>query len=281
MRTTLTTTALFLTLLSPTALSAEVVIRPHDRAAAAQPHRSPGDEPGSAAGKIDEPAVGLYVPFYEVDTTDPAGTTTLFAVRNRTSDPIVLDVYYRAPDGTTLRHDVETLAGSATLSRNVRDVGGLPADPDGFTRGYVYVRTQTDEPDLEGDYLQVDVGNDFATGERMIRRADLCGSAEIRFLDFGAGTELRFFIANPQGADPMTDPSTMTVRVFDESGKLIDGGDVLTDQKSLELAASDFTTASFGTLLLSFHEDSAGAVYADYSAGGRFSVGLNGGCWEP
>lgn len=50
-----------------------------------------------------------------------------------------------------------------------------------------------------GDFFQVDVAENFATGDRLVRQADVCTDASIRFLDFGGGTRLTIWLTNPRG----------------------------------------------------------------------------------
>jgi hypothetical protein len=282
MRTTLTTALLF-TLALPTTLAAEVVLRRHDPKAATLPVRQAAYALASAAEKIDEPQETLVVPFYEVDTTDPAGTTTLFAVRNVFSNSVDIEVRYQAPDGSAQRLEPVTLAGFETLTRNVRDVAGLPADPDGFARGFiVIVQTSLQGSGLlVGDYFQVDVGNAFATGQRMASLDELCDLTEVRFVDFGEGTELRLLIAAPQGSNPVLDPASVEVHPILEDGTVLPKTEIFTDDFALVVSASDFTGSAFGTLIFDFQNSGGGLVYAEYSADGQFSVGLNGACIVP
>jgi hypothetical protein len=279
MRTTLIT-VLLLALVLPTALPAEVVLRPDLPTTVAQPVRRPADRAASLAEKVDEPQEALVVPFFEVDTTDPAGTTTLFAVRNTFSQPVDVEIRYQASDGTALHQDRLTLAGRATLTRNLRDVAGLSVDPDGIARGFIVV-LQTSRQGaglLVGDYFQVDVGNAFATGQRMASLDELCLLTEARFVDFGAGTELRLLIGTPQGSDPVFDPPSVEVTPILEDGTLLPKTRVFTNEFAIAVSASDFTGARFGTLIFDFFNSGGGLAYAEYSAEGQFSVGLNGAC---
>jgi len=290
MRTGLTLTialALSLSLTLPSTLVAgEVVLRTHPpetAPSAVRPLIQPkaGSPTALLGEKVDEPADILLVPFFDVDTLDGSGTTTLFAVRNTSTNSIELDLRYLAPSSLILRQDLVTLGPRETLTRNVRDVPGLPADPDGHARGYIAIVLHSMAPtpnNLVGDYLQVDVGNNFATGDRLVSFLDLCEEQEIRFLDFGAGTELRLLINNPQGPDPMTNSPSFTVTPLSEDGGSFPSTDVYTDKFAVTLSASDFTGLGFGTLVFDFSNSGGGLVYGEYSAGGKFSVGLNGAC---
>lgn len=282
MRTTLTTALLF-TLALPTTLPAEVVLRPYDPKAAALPIRQPANALTPPAEKTEEPEETLIVPFFEVDTTDPEGTTTFFAVRNTFSQPVDIEVRYQAPGGTELRKDLVTLAGRETLTRDVRHVAGLPADPDGFARGFIVI-LQTSRLGaglLVGDYFQVDFGNAFATGQRMASLDELCNLTEVRFLDFGAGTELRLLISSPQGSDPVLDPASVVVFPIRQDGTVLPSTAIYTNDFAIVVSASDFTGSAFGTLIFDFLNSGGGLVYAEYSAFGQFSVGLNGACLLP
>jgi hypothetical protein len=165
-------------------------------------------------------------------------------------------------------------------------VGGLAADGDGFSRGFVEVSTAGNPdltPVLGGDYFQVDVGDDFATGDQLVRQIELCDRASIRFIEFplpGSGTRLTVWIANPRGTGA-ADPVSFTVRVHDEAGNAV-GGLIgfKTTNHALELQATDFTGLDFGTLRFDFTNSSGGTVYAEASAQGRFSVGVTSQCDE-
>lgn len=230
-------------------------------------------------------AESLIVPSFHVDTTSASGTTTLFGVRNLTDDALSLDVQYYEPDGTLQRTDTVNLGPRETETVNVRDVPGLATDGGGIARGYIEI-FGPGEPDLTplfaGDYLQVDVGNDFATGERAARYVDLCTRESIRFFTFGAGSRLAVWIADPQGASAGIDPVSFTVQVYDEAGNPVGAAQpVWTDQSSIELAADDFTALDFGTLVFDFSNSDRGTIFGEYSADGRFSVGFDSECENP
>lgn len=226
-------------------------------------------------GKNDRPELALVLPFFQVDTEDPTGVTTLFAVRNTEASPIGIDISYFATDGSLLHKDSPTLAAQATHTVNLRDVPGLVVDPDGIARGFVIV-TALDGL-ISGDFFQVDVGESFANGERMITTS-MCPAQGIRFADFGDGTHLVVLLTRPRGLDPETDPPSFTVTAVDEAGNASPPTEVYTDQQLFFAEATDFTTEPFGTLIFNFEQEDfgfgGGWVYAVYSAGGRFSVGL-------
>lgn len=233
------TSALVLSFTVPPVLAGQAVLRAHDPYEVGWSMERPTQPSRVAAGvvaeRVDEPAETLFVPFFEIDTTSPGGTTTLFAVRNISPHSIDFEVRYLSEDDDLLDEESVRVDVGETLTRNVRDVEGLEADPDGFARGYVEVQGQNaprGSPgiDVVGDYLQVDVDDSFATGERMVSSDDFCEEQEVRFLDFGSGTELRFMIQNPRGLDFGTDPPSARVRVVAEDGTVLsDGGEIYTD----------------------------------------------------
>lgn len=241
---------------------------------------TPADQPKGSLSNADET---LFVPFFTVDAGNPSGTTTLFAVRNKTATPLELLIDYLTTAGGLMAQEEIIIADGATTSRNLRDVSGLVVGEDGFARGYVRVRVVGPAPppgvtQIAGDFFQVDVGNAFATGERMIREDDLCNAGEIRFLDFGSGTRLRILIAEPQGAGAEGDPASFTVSARGEDGAVFATEDYFTDQNVIDLTAAEFSTLAFGSLVFDFTASSGGFVYAEYSADGKFSVGLNFTC---
>lgn len=226
-------------------------------------------------------AENLLVPFYLVDKDDPGGTQTLLAVRNLTGDPVTADLEYLTLNGTSQRKDSITLGPTETRTVSLRDVGGLAVDPDGFARGFVRILTggsPDGTPVLAGDFFQVDVAENFATGDRLVRQADVCTDASIRFLDFGGGTRLTIWLTNPRGTGAAK-PFSFTVQAYDESGAPVGGTtSVKTTLHAIELQASVFTNLTFGTLKFDFTNSLGGTVYAEYNADERFSVGVVSQC---
>jgi hypothetical protein len=272
-----------LVLVLPAPLAAETILRPHDPAAAARP-RAAATDPERAVvlrPRIDQPQDLLVVPFYEVDTLTPFGDTTLFAVRNVAVNGISIRVQYFDTGVNVQRDDLLSLDPRETLTVNVQDVSGLGVGPDGYARGWIgiTVTSAVGTKNLTGDFFSLDVDGDFASGERLLALTDLCQFYEIRFLDFGSPAELYLLINAPQGADPGSDPPSVTVRPITENGSLLAPTDVFTDQVLVKLPATAFTGVDFGTLTFDFGP-SGGYVFARYSAQGKFSVGLNGACIE-
>jgi len=228
----------------------------------------------------------LGVPYFLVDETSGVGTTTLFAVRNLTGSPVSADVEYYTTGGASQRTETFNLGPYDTQTVNIRDVPGLAIGMDGFARGYVLVTT-AGEPDmtpvLAGDFFQVDVGNNFATGDKLFRMIQRCTIATVRALKFplpDSGTVLKLWIANPRGTGS-GDPASFTVQAFDENGNPVMGmTSVKTTRHALEFDASVFTGLSFATLRFDFTNSGGGVVYAEASTQGRFSVGVSSQCNE-
>lgn len=261
-----------------TQLAAEVVLRPHDPAASLRTPQLDTEKALVPLTKVDQPATLLIVPFFIVDTTNPSGTATLFAMRNLEVAQVAVEIEYFTPSFNLIRQDLLTVGARETLSVNVRDIAGLPADGDGLARGLVRL---TSSGSAVGDFFQVDVGGNFATGDRLISASDFCDQHEIRFLDFGSGTDLWMILNIPQGSDPDVDPPSASVSILSEDGASFPGADIYTDQGLTKLTAADFTGLDFGTLVFNMANSGGGFLFAGYSADGRFSVGVNSACVIP
>ena len=224
----------------------------------------------------------LLVPYFLSNKNDPSGTNTLFAVRNLTAETRSAEVEYLAVGGAQETSDSLTLGPHETRTVSLRDVSGLSVDPDGFARGFVRILTPSGPggaPPLAGDFFQVDVANNFATGDRLVRQVELCVAPSIRFVDFGAPTRFTVYVTQPRGEDRATDPPSFTVQALDEAG-LPDGApqSFWTAEHALEIESADLTGLDFGTARFDFANSLGGAAYAEYRAGGRFSVGVVSQC---
>lgn len=238
-----------------------------------------------ATPKASRPADVLLVPRYFVDPA--AGDTTLFAVRNVTVAPAVVEIEYfglaeaEGPQQT----EVRLLDAKSTYTVNLRDVPGLTPQPDGSLKGFIRITHDAEtEGALSGDYFQVDQLESFATGDRLLGPGDLCNGYEIRFLEgggFDGGTILVFFFNDPQGADSQADPPSALLTLYDEAGDVVASGFIHSSQNTAALAVANFgLPVDFGTLEVDFTSSSGGAVLADYSASGKYSIGLNGTCTD-
>jgi hypothetical protein len=228
----------------------------------------------------------LLLPSFLVDTSSGAGTTTLFAVRNLTAEAIDVVVEYFRADGVNQLFDTLALGPRATHTVNLRDVGGLAADPDDFARGLVLLSTpgQPDgNPVIAGDFFQVDVGDDFATGDKLVRVPDdTCSEASIRYLQFplpGSESRLRAFVNNPRGTGA-GDPPSFVVDVYDESGVLATTVAVRTAEPVVDVSPATLGSdvPIFGSMVIDFGNSDGGVVFGEYQVGGRFSVGVTSQC---
>lgn len=251
--------------------------------ATAPPVTRSTDPASGLVPRVDSPSTVLLVPFYEVDTLSPTGTTTLFAIRNLTDNPTTLSIAYLSTTGA-LHSETVMVGPLETYTRNVRDVAGLGVEGDGFARGLIRVGPApgTVQPaNLTGDFLQVNVRDNFATGDRMIQAADVCNYIEVRFLTFGSGTEFRLLVNNPQGTDPATDFPSVSLQVYGEDGNYYAGFNFFTNSPTVYFNTDDLALPiAFGTIVFSFDHSNGGFVYAEYSAEGKFSVGMNGSCLD-
>ncbi len=221
---------------------------------------------------------GLVVPGFEVEVDDPQGATTYFAVRNTTGQELLGRAdYFGVASTEPLRSDAFILGPRATLTRNVgSDLSGLEIE-DGLATGFILVTevASTMAPNLQGDYFRLDRGNDFATGDRLVRTADFCLRQEIRFVDFGSGSQLRILLNRPRGEEA---PS-FSFTACDEAGTTVASGDVSTSDYLSVLDIGELVGGTdFGTVLFDFSSSGGGWASAKYSAFGRFSVELNAAC---
>lgn len=270
--------ALPLVLLLPTALAAQVVLRLGEPDALTEVEEavSPGD--GAFGVKRDPSRDLLAVPFYEVDTVNPGGNTTLYAVRNTSDSPVDLIIRYYSTRTVLLRRNEVVLDPRSTLTVNVRDVAGLGVPGERFTRGWIQIENAHPGPSvLVGDFFSVDVEGDFASGERLMAMDDLCRKQEIRFLSFGSGTELWLFLRTPRGGGPFS----VAVTPVTEDGLALTVTYLYSSETVVKIEASRFTSEDSGTLIFDFSNSNGGYVFAKYSADGKFSVGLNPACVEP
>ena len=232
--------------------------------------------PGAPLSQV----AGLIVPGFEVQVDSPTGPTTFFAVRN-TSDQATtanFSFYSRiGPLDEPLRTDVHTLGPQQTKTVNVAsDLTGLEIT-DGFATGLILITEDGNPaaPNLEGDFFRLDTDNAFATGDRLIRPTDLCLNQEIRFVDFGSGSQFRILLDQPQG-DSL--PS-FTYSAYMENGDLIVQDEVFTSDHLTTIDVADLGIApAFGTVVFDFANSEGGFVSAKYSAFGLFSVELNSAC---
>lgn len=227
----------------------------------------------------------MIVPYFEVDTSK--GKTTLFAVYSEYlsgSTRIAVAYHTVDMDDGEQRVDLVTLEPGRHYTVNLRDVGHLRSDPDGTKRGFVRILQETgDGTRLQGDYFQIDTDQSLATGDAMYRQDDICGHALVRYLPGktpnDAGTRIILFFENPLGASFEDDPPTACYALYDENGNPDNAQDIFTDDN---VYVFDLYSPlnPFGAFDILFSEG-GGFLGATYTAEGRYSIGLQGGCVQP
>lgn len=128
---------------------------------------------------------------------------------------------------------------------------------------------------VEGDYFRIDSGNDFATGNRLVRPSDFCRLQEARIVDFGSGTQFRILIDLPRGSDRQS----FTYKAYDFPGNLTYSGVYFTSDHLTVITAAELGISQvFGTVLFDFSDSFGGWVSSRYSAFDRFSVEIPAAC---
>ncbi len=230
----------------------------------------------------------LLLPYFRVDTTNGAGDTTLYAIRNESLSSIMVDITYYEVDSPQApqRTDRVSLGPKQVHPVNVRDVTQLEVDGSGIAEGYVFFNVVGGASVLSGDFFQVTPGDAFATGERMVdadpesSQSGLCSVFATRFLSGGAfsgGTTLTFWF---EAEDLPVDPSTMTYTLYNESGSVIFTNDLPVDQVAGQVTVEQLLgpfSANAGAVEIQF-SGRVGFVAATLSASGLFSVGLDAVC---
>jgi hypothetical protein len=231
----------------------------------------------------------LLLPYFEVDPHDPAGVTTLFAVRNETADPVAVRVMFLSPIGPD-QQVVEEIAlpGHAVQTFNLRNVRGLHADDDGIARGLVVLGVIGGGPQrdlLTGDFFLL--RGTTATGGPLLNLSvndpdnELCRRWSARFLNggtFDGETTLTVVADVAQGLDA-GDPPTLVATVYAESGAEVARFAVKSDSNAFQLELRELvpTELPFGSLTIDFPQ-TQGAVLVEHRAHGGYRVGLKGGC---
>ena len=251
-------------------------------------------------GDTKEGTVGaqLLLPFYSVDTKNPTGPTTLFAIRNESSSPVNVVIRYYGADRPDQPQSEQTipLAAKAIETVNISSVVeplNLQIDPDtGLARGYATFATEEGEPVIHGDFFLLNNADNFASGSRLVNidpdsnGNDLCNRFSMRFLDsaqfFDSGTVFTVWI---QSDEPLSGPA-FSYSVYDQMGGA--------DQLSSSFPASDVAfqvsanrlmeptlDLEFGAIEFQFPAETVGHISAVMSAFGRFSVGYEATCLDP
>lgn len=241
--------------------------------------------------KADAAAAKLLLPLFRVQN-DTLGTTTLFAVRNESSQTVPITIRYYESDRPQTPQLTENLSlvAKKVQTVNIRDrIGSLLVDPDGFARGFVVIEADGGEQVLQGDYFQVTGQENFATGDRLVNvdpvsiHNELCQAFTMRFLSgsvFDAGTLFTIWLDLDQPPSP-SEP-VLSYEVFNEAGTSLFSGVVMSDQVAFTVSSQSLFAAqpaqpNFGAIEFSFN-GTLGHVSATMSANGRYSVGFKGLC---
>lgn len=251
------------------------------------------------------PGTFLILPHYEVEPGDPQGKTTLWAVRNLLAFPLDLTVQYYAEDGSmAVKAEFFDLAVDATVTRNLRDVAGIPAE------GWVLLTATLDGspsafvPEaIQGDFFWLEPGDAFASGGGLLRDhvtemaaglwtytgRDLCRKAETRLFNGGAfsgGTDFVFFAkwdpsagyTGPLAVGSMYDETGTFLGTCSLGGPGTSTGTFSTQVNSALLAVACPALPTFGTIRWEFAAGVVGHVTAAHRASGLYSVSVPGSC---
>jgi hypothetical protein len=238
---------------------------------------------------LPAPGKNLILPYFQVDTTDPFGETTLLSLRTvNLSTAANCSVTYKSVLGADQTIDLfVTVPGGGVWSRNLRDVPGLNTDPDGYKRGYATVACDSN---VSGDTIQVNPAEDFATGTRIIDQNDLCVAWDIRFVGsaaFSGGTSFSMYHPSPGGIGA-SDPPTGAVTVLDEGGNIFGIVELKTNQNSIQFDLGVIIAALPGGIgpangsfwVVMAPAGGGGFIQATFSAENRYSVGFTGSCQD-
>jgi hypothetical protein len=241
--------------------------------------------------KVSERGYRFILPYFEVNTADPSGRTTLLAVRNLSlgeTESVTVTVVSQpsALAAPVMTAQVWTLAPAQTRTSNLRD-WGLPS-ASGLARGYVIVEGPAPASafGFAADYFYVEPADDFASGGLLEPFDDRCDLVHLRFGLGGAfdSTFLNFTIENPETIFSPTPRTTFSLTVYDEAG--INWGTVevsaIVVGGSLNLAttlASLPFVPTFGVIEVEPAADQDFAFFSTtFKAGGRYAVTLPGTC---
>ena len=194
------------------------------------------------ATKAKSPASRLLLPFFRVDTGNPDGENTFFAIRNESANSVEIQVRYYAsdrPHAPQFTPPPQTLTARQVVSFAVSTVPDLVTDFDGFATGYATIETLGGEAVLHGDTFQLNPDQAFATGQSLLdisanpqgSENDLCSVFTARFLNgggFDGGTLLNIWLdaaVQPDPAEPI-----LFYTVYNQAGDLRFVGQLAADQ---------------------------------------------------
>lgn len=261
-----------------------------ERAATGTTPAEAGEEPRAGslrslqAAAMNSPGTLFFLPIFEVDTESEL--TTLFAARNLEEVQEFVTASYFDRSGSFIKNESFLLDPREVITRNLQDVTGLPVEPDGVRRGFLFVTGGS----MTGDFFRVDSGSDFASGDRLVVASTpyLCNAWELRFLRGGAfsgGTDMVIVVDTPLGDDHLADPHSVEIDVYDEAGGFLATAFLWTDLMVNKVSASQVLAAigepgiNFGVFEVFFTPlTEGGLVQSTYSAEGRYSIGMHATC---
>lgn len=225
-----------------------------------------------------------WVPSFVVDTRDPNGTDTLFAVRNRGTSPATVHISYLDSEFNYLDAVTETvtLAPRETKTVSIRSVSSIPADPvTGLKTGCVEIEEDSMSGEIAGDWFRVDGTNNFASGDRLISFDSFCDHWDSRFFNggpFDGGTTFSFWLGTnvTGGISPV-----IVGQVYDEPGNHRGTVQIYTSDQLFEVNTSELPShilGTFGTIEWTVQDSPGGYVMSTYRALGKYSVTLASMC---
>jgi hypothetical protein len=238
--------------------------------------------------KIVLPTSELILPLYIVDTSNTSGATTLIAVRNISTNAIRAGFRYTSADHAVILTDDVLLDPRETVTKNLRDIPGLPTTIGPFKTGIVIVTARDPitslpiaDDVLTGDYFYADLSNNFASGDVLVDGIDgLCQNWDTRFFNGGAfsgGTNFTFTtLQNP------TDGALRDVArgdVYTEAGQFVGSVEIESTQIATQVGSDELGLPTFGTIEW-FLPQGTGIVGVTFNAEGRYSVGMPGFCLD-
>lgn len=256
---------------------------------AGEPEPSPVAVPKASPVKTAALGSRLLLPYYLVDMINPSGASTLFAVRNETTQPVEIRISYFETDRPQVpqRIDTVTLAAKQIRSTQIRSTPDLLVDDDGFARGYVVIETISGAASIHGDYFQVTPGQAFAAGYRLLNadpqspHNDLCSVFSVRFLNgggFTGGTKYTIWLDADQA--PGSEEPILYYSVYNEAGELRFTNELYSNEVVTAVDAADLVSViptTFGAIEFTLN-NTVGHISATMSASGLYTVGLEAVC---
>lgn len=262
------------------------------------PEAATAEAPRSLGEKLDLLDDWWIVPFLH-DADDNTGMTTLVAI-NRTlplaplplSPPtqgedkaaeVVSVQYYNANFGEVgpeMNYSIEQF-GTKTINSRILGINFDPLGTGGIKDGWVRVSTPSDEYFV--DYIQVDFTNNFANGDVAFAQSDFkCDWWKTRFMNggpFAGGSEIFVMLNTPKPAGQIS----ARIDFYDEPGNFLgsynlDDGHYVYNLNVADIAPPFSVFGSMEVQLFNNGSSSFGLVRGSLTAGGLYSLSMNGAC---